>query len=216
MRTPDSEKTEKTEETWKYSFHLGLFISETKYLQKYSKCNSLTIRITLLFSTKELYSQLSLGPVFLFWSVAYTQLFLKLFKFHLEPFKYRHSVNAQPELSFLLRIPLYCCRWICRSELLPVFPWMQFSPEPYGLEVGKQSCQFFRESHFPALLGYRQQVFYISPPWLASTVSCNGNIEKIRLCDSGYQIGRRCNIWSFLYHNCFLDNKMPLSFRLYG
>lgn len=96
----------------------------TKYLQKYSKCNSLTIRITLLFSTKELYSKLSLGPVFLFWSVAYTQLFLKLFKFHLEPFKYRHSVNAQPELSFLLRIPLYCCRWICRSELLPVFPWI--------------------------------------------------------------------------------------------
>lgn len=100
----------------KFEFGCGFYfcvIGALKYiigLQKYSKCNSLTIRITLLFSTKELYSQLSLGPVFLFWSVAYTQLFLKLFKFHLEPFKYRHSVNAQPELSFLLRIPLYCCR----------------------------------------------------------------------------------------------------------
>jgi hypothetical protein len=46
----------------------------------------------------------------------------------------------------------------------PGVPVNAVSPEPYGLEVGKQSCQFFRESHFPALLGYRQQVFYISPP----------------------------------------------------
>ena len=102
MRTPDSEMTEKTEETWKYSFHLGLFISETKYLQKYSKCNSLTIRITLLFSTKELYSQLSLGPVFLFWSVAYSQLFLKLFKFILN-----HSSIGIPSMHNR-NFPFFC------------------------------------------------------------------------------------------------------------
>ena len=194
MRTPDSEKTEKTEETWKYSFHLGLFISETKYLQKYSKCNSLTIRITLLFSTKELYSQLSLGPVFLFWSVAYSQLFLKLFKFILN-----HSSIGIPSMH---------------NRNFPFFCGFLFTVAVEYAVPDFSRCS--RESHFLALLGYRQQVFYISPPWLASTVACNGNIEKIRLCDSGYQIGRRCNIWSFLYHNCFLDNKMLLSFRLYG
>lgn len=63
-----------------------------------------------LFFYYVLQSQPSFRFVLFFLGVAYTQLFFELFKFHLEPFKYRHSVNAQPELSFLLRIPLYCCR----------------------------------------------------------------------------------------------------------
>ena len=163
-----------------------------------------------------LQSQSSFRLILFFWGVAYTQFFFEFLKLHSEPFKYWHSVNAQLELSFLLWISLYACRWVLRPEPLLVCFRIESAFKPYGLQADDSPCQFLSEPHFPALLGYRQQVFYISPPWLASTVSCNGNIEKIRLCDSGYQIGRRCNIWSFLYHNCFLDNKMLLSFRLYG
>ena len=56
----------------------------------------------LLFSTKELYSQLSLGPVFLFWSVAYSQLFLKLFKFILN-----HSSIGIPSMHNR-NFPFFC------------------------------------------------------------------------------------------------------------
>ena len=158
MRTPDSEKTEKTEETWKYSFHLGLFISETKYLQKYSKCNSLTIRITLLFSSKELYSQLSLGPVFLFWSVAYSQLFLKLFKFILN-----HSSIGIPSMH---------------NRNFPFFCGFLFTVAVEYAVSNFSRCS--RESHFPALLGYRQQVFLSPRPDL---LPLSPVTEILRKCD---------------------------------
>jgi len=57
-----------------------------------------------------LHPQSPFGYVFLFLGVAYTQFLFELLKLHFKPFKYRHSVNAQPELSFLLRISLYGCR----------------------------------------------------------------------------------------------------------
>ncbi len=77
-----------------------------------------------------LHSQSLFGCAFLFLGVSYTQFFFEFLKLHSEPFEYGHTVNAQPEFPFLLRISLY------------------------GLQADNPSCQFLGESHFLALFGY--------------------------------------------------------------
>lgn len=52
----------------------------------------------------------NLNPLFGLFSsfeVLLTLSFFEFLKLHSKPFKYRHTVNAQPEFSFLLRISLY-------------------------------------------------------------------------------------------------------------
>ena len=92
--------------------------------------------------------------------MAYIQFFFEFLKLHSEPFKYRHTVNTQPELSFLLRVPLYGCRRVLRPELLVVLLRIEPAFEPYGLQADDSPCQFLGEPHFPALFGYGQQFRY--------------------------------------------------------
>lgn len=107
-----------------------------------------------------LQSQSSFRLILFFWGVAYTQFFFEFLKLHSEPFKYWHSVNAQLELSFLLWISLYACRWVLRPELFLVLLWIEPALEPYGLQADDLPCQFLGEPHFPALFSYGQQFRY--------------------------------------------------------
>ena len=67
-------------------------------------------QILMLLFAFLLHSQSSFGGAFLFLGAAYTQFFFELLKLHFEPFEYGYAVNAQPEFSLLLRVPLHGCR----------------------------------------------------------------------------------------------------------
>lgn len=90
-------------------------------------------QILMLLFAFLLHSQSPFGGAFLFLCVVYTQLFFEFLKLHFKPFEYGHAVNAQPELSFLLRISLYGCRRVVCPELFPVLFRIEPSLELYGL-----------------------------------------------------------------------------------
>ena len=70
-----------------------------------------SVKAILIFSFLVFYNLNPLLGVFSsFLGVAYTQLFFEFLKLHFEPFEYGHTVNAQPEFSLLLRVPLQGCR----------------------------------------------------------------------------------------------------------
>ena len=113
-----------------------------------------------LFFYYVLQSQPSFRFVLFFLGVAYTQLFFEFLKLHFEPFEYGYAVNAQPEFSLLLRVPLHGCRRGLRPELLLVFLRIEPSLELHGLQADNPPCQFLGEPHFPALFGYGQQFLH--------------------------------------------------------